>query len=127
MQIFGAGGGFIPVEGFTRAVTYGADTATSAGTPLTAATATNTKGAWTEIVASTTDPIRLLIPFPSKPAGTANSGANGLIDIGIGPAGSEVVILSNLRFESYSSEVFVTIHPWAPCRIPVGSRIAARY
>lgn len=127
LQAFGLGGGMVPPEGFRRAVTYGADTATSAGTPLTAAAATNVKSAWTELVASSTDPIKMLVPFPSKPAGAANSGANGLIDIGVGPAGSEVVILSNLRFESYSSEVFATVHPWVPCQIPVGSRLAARY
>jgi len=117
----------VPVEAFAAAVTYGADAGNSNGTPLTAPGAVNTKGDWTELTAATERDHRLIVPFAGKPNGTANNAANGLIDIGIGPAGSEVVVLPDLRYEIYTSEVFATINPVLPCRIPAGTRIAARY
>lgn len=127
VQAHTAPGGIIPVESFSDARTYGAVAATSNGTPPSAPGAINTKGDWTELTAATERDHRLIIPFIGKPNGTANAGANGVVDIGIGPVGSEVVIVPDLRYEIYTSEVINPFSPTLPCRIPVGTRIAARY
>lgn len=127
MQVHCGGGGVVPADAVGDAITYGADTAASAGTTLTTVGSANVKGAWTELVAATTRDHRFIVPFPGKPAGTTVPATNGLIDIGIGPAGSEVVLVPDLYYETYTSEVMTPNNPLLPCRIPAGTRLSARY
>lgn len=103
--------------GVTESAVYEAGTGFS---PVSGATA-NTKGAWMQILASAPqDYTGLWIQLRGA---TTN---NALFDIGIGAAGSEIVLAPNLfcgpklTQDSYGS-VFIL-----PCSIPAGSRVAVR-
>jgi len=113
----GAGGGIVTTYG------RGAD---FSGTFMDSSTSTNTKGSWYELTASTTADIRQLIYFMGKFSNTADSDASFLVDIGIGGAGSEEIIVANQLFASNSSEKLNGGLGVAPIYIPKGTRIAAR-
>lgn len=86
----------------------------------------NTKGSWTEFIASTAEDINYLH------IGTHNASYNGtqvswLADIGIGAAASEITILENLMFGKQIWDTSVEpITRKTPCNIPAGTRIAIR-
>lgn len=107
-------------SGGARIASYGADTATTNDILLTAGGSAHTKGAWTEIASSTAftcDWLRL--GMTSRASSSA-----ALIDIGIGAAGSEVVILENLPLACGSGLNGVDI--FIPITIPAGTRLSAR-
>lgn len=110
------------------ATTYGADTATSNGTLIPTPGSVNSKGAWVEITASTTRPARFLLPmFANAPADTAVTTINNLVDIGIGAAGSEQVIVPNLFVHQTTAEAVVQPYVAVPVNIPAGTRLSMRY
>lgn len=90
-----------------------------------AGSGTNTKGPWSQLIAATTYDVDLLA-IQVRSAGTDQ---NALMDIGVGAAASEVVIVPNL-YDSYDGLVsdisrsngFIL----CPVSIPNGSRIAIR-
>jgi hypothetical protein len=96
-------------------------------TPTASATI-HTKGAWTQVVASTAGAIDLLkVLFNSSTSGAATG---SLLDIGVGAAGSEVVIVSNVGVGS-ASQRYTANNECSVMLIPVptiaaGSRIAVR-
>lgn len=99
--------------------TYGEVTGSTTGTALTVSS-TNTKGGWQQLSSSTAFPAEGLLV--TADLGTAGS-PQALIDIGIGAASSERVVVPNLAFSSRLG------HPqsiWLPVAIPSGSRLAAR-
>lgn len=100
----------LPAPGF---VAYeGSATATAAGS-------TNTKGSYTTVVASTSmDATGILISSE-----TTNVSVSHLIDIAIGAAASEVVVLPNWLMNSAPG-----INHWIyiPVNLPAGSRISVR-
>lgn len=113
-----------PTQGLV--VDYGTATASSSGT-TPANAAANTKGAWVQLTASTTHPHRGLT--------IQGQGADGvlgnfelLVDIGIGAASSEVVLIENWWIQQGPGEQCVILAPnplfWRP--IPEGSRLAVR-
>lgn len=93
---------------------------TTTGTSVAAHASANTKGGWVQISAST--PIDADGFYLNLLAGTVSR--DFLIDIGIGAAASEVVILPDLPMSSgtagQATEVYV------PLRIARGTRVAAR-
>lgn len=99
--------------------TYLERTATSDGTPITVASA-NTKGAWIEVVAAAPyEANGLIVNVRQSVAGSPSH----LIDIGIGAAGSEVVLVPDLLFSSRLG------HPsaqWLPIKVAEGQRVAVR-
>ncbi|MDZ5457003.1 hypothetical protein [Azohydromonas lata] len=96
--------------------------ASGALTTMIAPGSLNTKGAWTQIVASTAfDAAALLLTLS---VGTTNGSV--LVDIGIGAAGTETVLLGNLQARRISSGNNV-VQLLLPLQIPAGSRIALRY
>ena len=104
----------------TEAV-YGADTAASEGTDHTTGGSAHTKSSWAEIVASTGFEANWVIV---QIIGTA-AGHNGyLVDIGIGAASSETVLIANLPMvsRSYRSSRTFAI----PVNVPSGSRLSIR-
>ncbi|MGH8700059.1 MAG: hypothetical protein ACREVR_02630 [Burkholderiales bacterium] len=106
--------------------TYGEVTSTSLGTAITASGSANTKGAWTQIIASTDHDARGIGISLVTPDDSASPGRwDGLIDIGIGAAASEQVIVPNLLlsavYEGGNGKYF-----WFPLFIPKGTRLAAR-
>jgi hypothetical protein len=103
----------------------GAVTSTTSMTQVTAASSANTKGSWTQLIASTTKRATwLLLLFAADPDTNTF-----VVDIGTGASGSETVLIPNIRVQvnDYNNSV-----PWAnagflvPCDIPAGTRIAAR-
>lgn len=100
----------------------GSNAAASDGVTLTAHASTNTKGSWTELITSTTgDTAWLLIELM---VGTANSEC--LVDIGVGAASSEIVLIPNLACTVATATSFYVATYVFPVQIPAGSRIAAR-
>lgn len=104
--------------------TSGVDPTTSAR-PLITATASgtaHTMGSWTQVVSATSDAIEWVELFLPTATGTAATNTATLLDIGIGGAGSEVVIVPGIQvgFRQLGHGVRVPVH------IPVGSRVAVR-
>lgn len=110
-----------------RATTWGADTVDSGGALVDAGATVNTKGAWGQIIASTDQTVRWLCIHVTHGAIVTVSGIHFLVDIGVGAAGSEGAILSNLYFYySTSNDAFMTPTICLPVNIPAGVRVAAR-
>ena len=80
----------------------------------------NQKSAWTELTAAT--------PFDLHgfliQTGECNPTATYLVDIGIGPSGSEVVLWPDLLMGA-NGQMSLNV-TWVPLFIPAGTRIAAR-
>jgi hypothetical protein len=107
-------------EPFQKAENWGAVSASSLGTIVTASGTINTKGAWAELIAaSARDTRHLILLFQSAAA------HRFLIDLGIGAAASEQVLIPNLFHRGSSSTAATTIVP-VSCSIPAGTRVAAR-
>lgn len=106
----------------------GVVTAASRGTTVTAPGSLNTKGAWTEIVASTAADFENLYVGPQGVGGTTMSGSGVLLDIGIGAAAAETVLIGGIYLAGNASEYYRTASPLTyGVTIPAGSRLSARY
>lgn len=82
----------------------------------------NTKGAWAEAVTSTSGDTSIVWLRPDVGA-TNGTNSACLLDIGVGPSGSETVVAQNLGIGHRS-----LLNDWiaVPLSIPAGSRIAFR-
>lgn len=112
--------------GFGRCTQYGASTATSNGTDIDAGGVAHTKGSWSQLTASTTNPMRA-VAVAMHFTGTAVN-ARWLVDIGIGAAASELVVIPDipyLRISTADTGGPLFAGPFY-CDIPAGTRIAAR-
>lgn len=110
--------------GYSAADTYTANTATSA--PTTGDLADN---AWDEAVASTTNPIKGLTVHPCGTPGDTSWGntAGIIVDVGVGGAGSEVLIGSVLVSVNSNENIYGIISaPFIEAEIATGSRLALR-
>lgn len=99
------------------------------GTSLDPGGTANTKPtSWTELEASINGNYRALIAFLHQDNSTLQN-ANWLVDIAVGAASSEQVIVPNLRAASGQSKDTMLpcggLGPF-PCNIPKGSRVSAR-
>lgn len=92
----------------------------SSNVTVTANSSAHTKGAWTQLIASTSADSSFVYFVVSGVSASATDTAT-LLDIGKGAGGSETAIASNIAIGGASS-VFVSF----PCKIPSGTRIAAR-
>lgn len=101
--------------------------ATSLGLVTVTASATiHTKGSWVELVAATDGPGQLVVV---QAFGTATSAAatSMLLDIGIGAAGSEVVLIPDLGVGYTTGSAATPGRKWHfPVFVPSGVRLAAR-
>lgn len=135
-----SGNGFISVQlihggllfqgPLTRVETCGANTADSGGTSVdSGAGAGDTKGAYSQLIASTSFDYKMLFIVPGNANDYVRPSSNRwLLDIAVGAAASEQVIIPNLQLGG--SDVDDVISPLLigpiPINIPAGSRIAAR-
>jgi hypothetical protein len=104
------------------ATTEGEVLASSSGTLITPGGVANTKTAWVELVASTAAQADGFI-FNIQ---TGDVGINDcLVDIGIGGAGSETVLVANILYSSGTGDSLPE-KALCPVRIPPGTRISAR-
>lgn len=102
----------------------------SKGPTVTANTVTNTKGAWTQLIASTAQVGSGLIIHLCAMNATATVPTVLLVDIGFGAAASEVVVIPNLAcglagYATYNGSGVTSY--FFPITIPASTRIAARY
>lgn len=109
-------------------VTLGADTAVSRGVTLTPPGSLNTKGNWTEIAASTPAALGALALMVQGAGSITITNSAVLIDIGIGGAGAETVLIPDVYFTGATGEEY---NPRSPLiygvDVPAGSRLSARY
>ncbi len=92
-------------------------------TTVTADTTAHTKGAWVELIASTADDADLLILTVTS--ATTNTDTATLLDIGVGGAGSETVIVGDVAVGgAYTAVPYLAFA--VPVFIAAGSRVAAR-
>jgi hypothetical protein len=92
---------------------------------VTGGATAHTKGAYTQLIASTANDAYGLWLWAR---GTAVNAGDGrcLIDIAVGPAGSESVVLPDLNFAAASANATQPRLMFIPIYIPKGSRVAAR-
>jgi hypothetical protein len=97
---------------------------------VTASASTNSKGAWAEIISSTSANASLMLVFVrGLGANTVNTAA--LLDIGTGASGSETAIVSNVAVGSHGAGFSVSTSGEAPVlvipfKVPSSTRLSAR-
>jgi hypothetical protein len=111
--------------------TYGFNSATILGTSVDPGSTANTKGAYSQIVSSTVADIGgIFVVFDAQNTASGSSGNTySLIDIAVGPSGSEVVIIPNIVlsvFTAGTATQFGGFLPYMPIQIQAGSRISVR-
>lgn len=123
-------GGFIGQHASAQVcTTLGAVAADSGGTGIDPGGTAGTKGSWVQVPASTvTDkPFRWLGIGLGNQANAARASGSFLMDVAIGAAGSEQIILENLHINSQTNGEML---PWFigpfPVYIPEGSQLSAR-
>lgn len=108
--------------------TYGANTADSGGVNIDPGGTINTDGSWIEIIASTSFYHAQLIVCFSWQLNTSRTSCTWLVDVAIGAAGSEQVIIPDILIAADGTSDLV----WPPVtlpfdvNIPEGSRLAIR-
>lgn len=123
-----AGAGFLGSVPFNRVEAWGPNTGTSAGTELDAGAVAHTKGSYAQLTAATTiDAKAVALTYTTKDVSQA-ADAWFLMDLAIGGAGSEVVLISNFPIQVDSAREPNKVQTFGafPCHIPSGSRVAAR-
>lgn len=108
-------------------VNAGSTPASSRGITVTNPGAANTKGAWVTVIASTAvDAKALLIQVSHDNSAVVDERA--LVDIGVGAAASEVVLVPNLIGGGIGYTTVKHCHSYIlPVRVAAGTRIAARF
>jgi hypothetical protein len=97
------------------------------GANATSSASANTKGSWTQAIASTAAETHFIQVHGSA----VSAGVGALLDVGVGGAGAEVVVVSNLLIGASAranggSATGIAAQYNIPIRIPKGSRIAFR-
>lgn len=107
--------------------TYGADTADSGGVSVDPGATVNTKGAYSELVASTTYDISALILAIGEQNNFIRSSAGYRIDLAVGAAASEQIIIPDIQMsQNAAGDQFIPRSFHFRTHIPAGSRIAVR-
>ena len=108
--------------------TIGAATADSGGTPVDPGASDNTKGAWAQLTASAASALYGAFFAFGNQANTTRTDCNWLVDIGIGGAGSEQVILADIPVacNSTADSLAPILSALYDISIPEGVRMAAR-
>jgi hypothetical protein len=115
------------LTGYTRAEGIGINTADSGGTGIDGGAVVNTKGAYVQLVAATAQTYRCLYVLAGNQNQAARVAAFFLVDIAIGGAGVETVIIPNVGLASNANEQVVPeiAGPYF-VTVPAGTRLAAR-
>jgi hypothetical protein len=112
---------------YNEIVSIGADLATSGGVTTDPGGTSNTKGAWTEMTASSSEFLKGVMFIVGVDANAAQRSQSILVDLGIGGSGSEVVILSNLTGAVSTDEFVALNNSFYSVSIPSGTRISVRH
>ena len=122
-------GGFSSTSPYGLVIDYGTNISTSKGAAIDPGTTPNTKGNYTQLVASTVNQIRgILICIGGNLQSRTSMYGGYLVDIAIGAAGYEKVIVPNWNlYNCYDNGLLLpNTSPFFPIDIPAGTRIAAR-
>jgi hypothetical protein len=95
------------------------------GTPIDPGGTANTKGSWTQIVASTSHDFDMMVVCIAANDNNNLTASKSLIDIGTGASSSEVVLIGDINHQQSSFEdgiTYFTIYE----AVASGTRIAAR-
>ncbi len=120
-------GAHTQIEGTAGVDSIGFVAASTQGTTIDPGAVANTKGAYAQLVASTSrDYMGFMLCCDSLNA-TPVSVSRTLLDIAVGAAASEVVILSNYQcFRQLNTTAAPGATPFFPIGIPSGTRVSAR-
>lgn len=119
------GSAFASPPGYQRLRTYGADTSGTRGTQINPGTTANTKGEWVEIAAATDAAARALLVAFGHPNNRDN--VNWLVDIGVGPVGSEQVLIPDILVCGGGTGVLLPRYVGPlPVSLPPGTRLSVR-
>lgn len=119
-------GGAVKALQAATARTYGADTSDSGGTVVDPGAVANTKGAWTEISASLTAAFTSCLVILGNRVNPAPTAQNVMFDVGLGGAGSEVAIVSDVYVRRTAQLVINPASIWLPVGASAGQRLAIR-
>ncbi len=103
----------------------------TAGTTITAHSTIHTKGSWVSVVASAPFDVTWLGVTTSDSTHTSATNTAQLLDIGVGAAASELVLIANIP-SGYSAITMPLTNAagrgitWFPVEIPSGTNISAR-
>jgi hypothetical protein len=96
------------------------------GTVIPSVATPNTKSGWTVVIASTAEDAYGLW-LGVRDVATSSASTPHLLDLGVGPAGQERVLVPNLDVGHAAGFVAqLMLRYWFPCYIPKGSRVVAR-
>lgn len=114
-------------RGRAKVVAYGDDTAASGGTAVDAGGVAHTKGSYVQLTASTNEQLKEIMLIVGLNANTAMSTSGFLVDIAVGAAASEEVLVPNIALYTDSANDSVSQAVFrCPIAIPAGTRIAVR-
>lgn len=120
-------GSLLQGSGLGRVTTYGVSTATTIGTSVDPGGTADTKGAWVQLTASTTSPVRWMAICLNTDSRDQTAASRWLVDVGVGGAGAEQVIIPNLgAIVSASSDVVAPGYYCLPVNVPTGVRLSMR-
>lgn len=120
------GNGFDGRQGCSEAFGIGINSSTFRGQVMEPGGVANTKGAYVELTPSLADDINgFAVAIGNNDNAIINANTNQLVDIAVGGAGSEEIIVSNHWFRTSTAENRAPV-PFYDIRIPAGTRIAAR-
>ena len=120
--------GFAPSQPLGRVTAYGINTATSRGTQIDPGGSSYTKGAWVQIDAAIANPIKIMTIGIGSIANATMTTARWRVDIGIGPNGSEIVVIPDLFLCANTTTDIIVPSTFPPLAvdIPSGVRLVAR-
>jgi hypothetical protein len=121
------GGGFKQSSALGLVSAYGVDLTDSGGTSVDPGGVAHTKGAYSEITAATAQDANWLVLGIGNQRNAARSFAHWLVDIAVGAAAAERIIVPDLLVQSGTTTPLVgpTTIP-LPVSVPAGSRLAVR-
>jgi len=123
----GYSGGIGGTRGRAKVIANGADTSDSGGVAVDAGGVADTKGSWVEITSATSVDARELLLITGVGLNSSLSVADFLVDIGIGSAGNEEIIVPNIHlFTDATADVMSHTFIRLPIQVPNGTRIACR-
>lgn len=122
----GVGMGARIMPGFDMCDTIGVDTATTRGINIEPGAVANTKGAYSQITASTVEKAKALILATCTASSQSNT--RRALDLAFGAGGSEIIMIPNIRFCGLQNGDCYTpgFQGPYPMNINPGTRIAAR-
>jgi hypothetical protein len=127
MAVYALTGGFNLDPVLSNCATYGFVAASTKGTDIDPGATIHTKGAWVEFAASLTHPVKAVIVAFDHADATSNAYTTWLVDVGLGAAGSEQVLIPNIAIAYDTPRIIQALcTPVIRASIPAGSRVSLR-